>query len=241
MKFGYMAGFRADLLTEINFAKKHFDFIEITLLPEILKTIDGLFSDLKNATADIEILGHIHWEIIETAEIIKNIEILKGLGAKKITIHPFQDLSIKENVKIFNEINNFTKENQLQLLIENVSKAPYNSADNLLKIIENIPGAKITLDIGHANRINEVDKFLKQFQNQIGHVHLHDNLGDLDHIFYDDHAKLKAILAKISSFGYDNTVLMETFSIMKDNQNTSQEFPELQGLHIKQLELIKKL
>jgi hypothetical protein len=29
MKFGYMSGFRSDLISEIKFAKKHFGFTEI--------------------------------------------------------------------------------------------------------------------------------------------------------------------------------------------------------------------
>lgn len=239
MKLGYMSGFRGDLLTEIKFAKQYFDFTEITIQPEVLKNIDDIFYDLKNATANFEILGHIHWNIINHDEIVKNIEVLKDLGAKKITIHPFQDLNIEENAKILNEINIVLQKNNMQLLIENVSSAPYNSADNILKLLEKIPNTNITLDIGHANIISELDKFIDIFKDKIRHIHLHDNIGDSDHIFYDNQAKVDGIFSKLNSIEYDDTILLETFSIMKDGKNISQEFPAMKELHIGQLEKIK--
>lgn len=240
MKLGYMSGFRGDLLTEIKFAKQYFDFTEITIQPEVLKTIDDIFYDLKNATANFKILGHIHWNIINHDEIVKNIKVLKDLGAKKITIHPFQDLDIEENSKILNEINIVLQKNDMQLLIENVSSAPYNSAGNILKLLEKIPDANITLDVGHANRISELNKFIDIFSGKIGHIHLHDNIGDSDHLFYDSQVKVDGIFSKLNSTGYDGTMLLETFSIMKDGKNTSQEFEEIKELHIEQLKKIKK-
>jgi len=239
MKFGYMSGFRGDLLNEIKYAKQFFDFTEITIQPDVLKTIDDIFYDLKNATVNFEVLGHIHWDIIKHAEIVKNIEVLKDLGVKKITIHPFQDLGIEENAKILNEINIVLQNNNMRLLIENISSTPYNSADNISKLLEKISNAKITLDVGHANRISELNKFIDIFKDKIGHIHLHDNFGDSDHLFYQDQSKIDEIFSKINSVGYEGTVLLETFSIMKDGNNSSQEFEEIKELHIEQLKKIK--
>jgi sugar phosphate isomerase/epimerase len=230
-----MSGFRADLLTEIEFAKKHFDFTEITIQPALLKTIANIFNDLKKATNDFEVLGHVHWEITDFNEIVKNFEILRDLGSKMITIHPFQNLSIAENAKILNQLDDFLQENGMELLIENVSGAPYNSTDNILKLLEQIPTANLTLDIGHANRIGELAKFAESLKVRIRHIHLHDNLGSLDHLFFASQAKFDEILAIIKSLGYDGTVLLETFSIMKDGQNVSKEFTEIKDLHIEQL------
>ncbi len=47
MKFGYMSGFRADLLSEIKFVKEYFDFVEITLKPELLEYSLQYFQNLK--------------------------------------------------------------------------------------------------------------------------------------------------------------------------------------------------
>jgi len=236
-----MSGFRANLCSEIEFAKKYFDFTEITIQPELLKTIDNIFYDIKNALNEFEVFGHIHWEIIEFDNIVKNIEILKNLGTKKITIHPFQDLSIEENAKILNEINIFLQKNKMELLIENVSSSPYNSMDNISELLEKIPNIGLTLDIGHANRNSELDGFIRNLASKIQHIHLHYNIGNFDHLFYDEKEKLDEIFSRINSFGYNETILIETFSIMKNNRNVSQKFREMKELHIEQLKKIKKL
>lgn len=235
MKFGYMSGFRGDLLSEIEFAKKHFDFTEITIQPKLLETIDNIFHDLKKAVNGFEVLGHIHWEITNFDEIIKNIEALKNLGAKKITMHPFKNLDIEKNAEIFNGINDSLTKNQMELLIENVSSAPYNTAAAISGLLEKIPGANITLDMGHANKIFELDKFIETFGAKIKHIHLHDNTGNFDHAFYKEQDKFNKIFSQIKSLGYNGTILLETFSIIQNDENVSQEFPELKTLHLKQL------
>lgn len=240
MKFGYMLGFRTDLISEIEFAKKYFDFTEITIQPELLKNIDDVFYEFKKATDGVEVLGHIHWKIINFENIAKNIEILKGLGAKKITIHPFQNLNVEENAEIFNKINILLQKSEIDLLIENISSPPYSSSDTILELLQKVPNVNITLDVGHANRIFELDKFIDKFKTKIGHIHLHDNIGNSDHLFYDDENRLNKILSKIKAFGYNGTVLLETFSIMRDGKNISQEFPEIKKLHIKQLEITER-
>lgn len=236
-----MSGFRADLFSEIKFAKEHFDFTEITIQPELLKTIDNIFYDLKEVVAGFEVLGHIHWEIIDLDSIFKNIKTLKDLGAEKTTIHPFKSLSIKENTKIFNKINNFSQENEIQLLVENVSYSPFNSADTLLKLVEKIPNIGVTLDVGHANRILDLDKFIDIFKTKIKHIHLHDNIENFDHLFYENQNKLAGVFSKLNSLGYNGTVLLETFSVMKDGKNISQEFSEIKELHIEQLKKVKSI
>jgi len=127
----------------------------------------------------------------------------------------------------------------LQLLIENVSSAPFNSVDEILQLLQKIPNAKITLDIGHANCNHELEKFLNIFKNRIGHIHLHDNAGDYDHLFYADKNKFEEILTQIKLLNYDGTILLETFSIMQDGKNVSQEFLEIKDLHSGQLRMIR--
>lgn len=240
MKFGYSVGWRGNIFSEIEFVKTHFDFIEITIQPELLKNIDEIFTDIKNAIGNFEVLGHVHWDVIETDDIIKNIEVLKNLGAKKITIHPFQNLTVEENAVIFNKICHFTEENGLILLIENVSGAPYNKAEAIAQLAALVPGAKITLDIGHANRNLELNNFLESMKNKIGHIHLHDNIGTMDHVFFTDKTRLCKMIDVIKSIGYDDTVLMETFSVIQNNVNVSQEsLDDIKNLHIEQLKLIK--
>ncbi len=241
MKFGYMLGSREDLFFEADFAKKHFDFMEITIQPELLKKTDTFFNRLEKAVYGFEIVGHIHWKITDFNDIKKNIEILKSLGCKKATIHPFEELTIEENAKILNRADLFFQEKGIELLIENVSKEPYNLSKTIIELTEKIPGANITLDIGHANRAFELDNFIDKLGKKVKHIHLHYNVGDFDHAFYENQDDLSRILSKIESFGYNDTILMETFSIIREGQNLSQEFPEIKKLHLDQLKKIKTI
>lgn len=249
MKYGYMAGFRAELESEIKFAKKHFDFVEITLKPKSLDFPLQHFSALKNSLKNFEVIGHIHWEIKDFEKIYKNIKVLKKLGVKKITIHPFLDEeqtrkeNIQNNIFFLSKINEFCLRNRIELLIENITNSPFNKASNLAKLIDNIPNVGMTLDIGHANKTSksELSKFLKNFKSKIKHIHIHDNIGKFDHLFFNDPNRLKRIFTKIKSINYNGTILLETFAVIKNNQYVSLDFSEIKNRHIKQLEMVKKI
>jgi len=53
MRFGYMLSFKTDLLEEIDFAKKYFDFIEITLKRDLTQYREV---DLRRFIRKLEIL-----------------------------------------------------------------------------------------------------------------------------------------------------------------------------------------
>ena len=239
MKYGFMPSFEMDLISEIKFAKKYFDFIEITLKLDLSEYTPQYISKLKTALNNLEILGHIHWKIKPPKEINKiyeNIRIFKKLGAKKITIHPYPNI---ENV--LSEINDFCNKNKLQLLIENASSEPFNKATNLAKLIKDIPNLGLTLDVGHANKTSklELDKFLKKFKSKIKHVHLHAKVGTFDHLFFTNKNKFKRIIAKISSINYNGTITLEMFAFLKNNQYVSVYDKRRRELLIKQLEMIE--
>ena len=62
----------------------------------------------------------------------------------------------------------------------------------------------------------------------------------MDHVFFTDKTRLNKMIDAIKSIGYDDTVLMETFSVMKNGANESQEsLEDIKKLHIEQLKLIK--
>ena len=239
MKYGFMPSFEMDLISEIKFAKKYFDFIEITLKLDLSEYTPQYILKLKTALNNLEILGHIHWKIKPLKEINKiyeNIRIFKKLGAKKITIHPYPNI---ENV--LSEINDFCNKNKLQLLIENASSEPFNKATNLAKLIKNIPNLGITLDVGHANRTSRIEfnNFLRKFGSKIKHIHLHDNVGGFDHLFFLDKNKLKRIITKINSIDYNGTVTLEMFAFLKNEQYISVYNTRRRELLIKQLEMIE--
>lgn len=241
MKYGFMPSFEIDLLSEIESAKKYFDFIEVTLKLGLSEYTSQYISKLKHALNNFEALGHIHWEIDPSKElnkIYKNIRIFKKLGVKKITIHPHPNIK-----NILSEINDFCNKNKLQLFIENTSSEPFNKATNLTKLVKDIPNLEITLDVGHANKTSrkELNNFLKKFKAKIKHVHLHDTIDKFDHLFFKNRNKLKRTITKINSINYNGTITLEMFSVLQNKKSISVDGAERRNLLINQLKTIKNL
>ena len=242
MKYGYVSSVKNDLISEIVFAKKYFDFIEITLDLKLSKYSAGYISRAQKILGDFLVLGHIYWKIdlskdnisTELKRINQTLVIFKKLGAKKITIHPSANFSQNEektktnNLKSLKEISDYCRKNKLQLMIENITKPPFNKTDGIKQLIEKIPGSLLTLDLGHANRISrtELKKFFKIFKNKVGHIHLHDNVGDSDHLFFNDKDKLKKLIKQISNTGYNGTISLETFDKIKNKKTLSLKIPQ---------------
>lgn len=238
-----MPSFEMDLLSEIDFAKKYFDFIEITLKLDLSEYNTRYVSKLKSVLKNLEVLGHIHWEIDlskkdskEIKKVYKSIKILKKLGARKITIHP----SI--NLVYLSEIIEFCMKNKIQLLVENSTKNPFNLASNIKKIVTNLPSLAITLDTGHAWRTSkfELNKFLK-LKDKVKHIHLHDSVNNFDHLFFGNKTKLKRFIQKIKNTDYNKTITLEMFSVFKNKKSISVDGEERRNLLMKQLKIIKNL
>jgi len=237
MRFGYMPSFKTDLLEEIDFAKKYFDFIEITLKRDLTQYHRFYLKKIKNRLSKFEILGHLHWEIDlrkreEIKEALRNVEIYIFLGARKITIHP------SENYKALIKIADFCKSKKVRLLIENTDSFPFSDPKELKNLLDKIPSARLTLDIGHA--INYWSEFLKLFPKKINHIHLHYNNKKEDHLPFNDDKLLKKALFKLAHFKKRLTVSLEIFKISKGQKVIPLEGEFRRKILIKQLERIKK-
>lgn len=250
MKYGYMPSFKIDLLSEIDFAKKHFDFIELTLKQDLSEYKPKYISELKTALKNFQVLGHLHWDIDllkELEKVKKSIKISKELGVKKITIHPSasrgQNIEqIKQdNLSALKKIADFCRRNKIQLLLENAASTPFNQISNSEYLINSVPYLDFTLDIGHAYRTSrvEVDKFLKKFKNKIKHIHLHNALNGFDHLPFKDKNELKEFIKSVKNIGYNGTITLEMFFILKNNKYIPMDGKDRKNLLIKQLEFVR--
>jgi sugar phosphate isomerase/epimerase len=191
------------IFSEIEFSKKYFDFIEITLMKD--KRINkNKIKKIKNFLGNFPVYGHLDWNIdlstpkskdIEKAE--KSILIFVLLGSKIVTIHPSYNNKINENELEKNNIisirhlSNFARKNNIKLLIENSKNPPFNNFQKFYNLVSKIPYVGVTLDIGHINASNNnLNDFLK-LKNRIKHIHLHDNIGCFDHVPIKDFNKFK--------------------------------------------------
>lgn len=249
MKIGFMPASSQNILSEIEFAKKHFDFIEITSNEDLSIYNKDYVSNVKKALGNFKIIGHVHWRInildekgIEKAK--KSILMLKKLGAKNIVIHPyngeekdFEKLK-RMNLSSLLKIKKECQKHKLTLLVENKDKPPFNRAEVFRKVLKNF---NFTLDIGHAYRTSskEIEEFLK-LKNRIKHIHLHDTINNVDHLAFQDKKTLKNLINKIKELTPKSTITLEIFRKIKDNQMQELDNTERKETLIKQLNIIKK-
>ncbi|MFB6075571.1 MAG: sugar phosphate isomerase/epimerase family protein [Candidatus Aenigmatarchaeota archaeon] len=254
MKFGYMPHFGIDLRSEVEFARKHFDFVEITLKLNLDQYNDKYLEDLKSKLGNFEALGHLHWNIDltkddpETLQLVEDfINIFKDLGIDKITIHPstnkkmIKEKIIEVNKKVLSRVDKYCGKNGIQLLLENSTHYPFNRADVLESLINNIKNLSLTLDTGHALLVSkrELERFLS-FGKMINHIHLHNCIDGTDHLFFKEKENVNKMIDKINNSGYKETVTLEMFNQLKDDESEPVEAKERRERLLEQLEIIRK-
>ena len=256
MQFGYMPSFfERDLIHEIDFAKNHFDFIEITPDIENLKYYIQNSNAIKSSLRNFQVLGHIHWGINlaennrnEIKKAIKSVAILKKYGAKKITIHPsFKSKNSlnfirKNNLISLAEISDYCDKNDVELLVENIAHRPFNRAVDFQTLLKKFPKVGITLDIGHVKQFSDLEfnKFLK-LKDKIRHIHLHHNIGKSDHLPFNDVSGMERIVRKIRKVNSGFTVTLEIFYLCRYGKRIDMNTDYRRKVLLKQLSSLKKI
>lgn len=236
MKFGYMPG-SGDIKTQVEFARKYFDFIEITYPNSLLinsdrTSIQTAFSPhayraekkLACDSPQRSIVGHMHWGINLSTNSAKEVEkacgairFFKAMGAKKVTIHPSYNNGLSEKEVIENNIKSISRIKRscgkIKLLVENTTHEPFCHAESIKALVSKISGLGVTLDTGHAclTSKEELGSFLHLLGKKIKHVHLHDVRHNQDHLFFKSKAKMKGLVVMLQKAGYNATVTLEMF------------------------------
>jgi len=102
---------------------------------------------------------------------------------------------------------------------------PRDDLENVSTILESVPGLFLHADIGHANLFGrKPEEFIVKFRKKLRHVHLHDNLQNLDlHLPMGcgniDWERTLKFLKKC----YDGTITLEVFSRDRDYALLSKE------------------
>lgn len=250
---GYMPSFSADLLEEIKFAKKYFDFVEITLKRGLSQYNRKYLKQVKDILDEFKILGHIHWETDlknpnEMPYIFENINIFEYLGAKKITIHPSSDKHLDpekikaKNSEALRKIYSIYKKRGIQLLVENTISPPFNNPQGLKYLLNDNSKLGITFDIGHANIKNRdgFEKYIKSFASEIKHIHLHYCTKQKDHLPFSNRSGLCKILAKLRDLSEADTITLEIFNTIEKNRAVPIRGDKRRKIILGQLKMIKK-
>ena len=182
-----MPSFGLDLVSEIQFAGRHFDFVEITYNPDETYG-QSRVRDIKKALESIRAVGHLHWGCDfslasekEVEKAVKQLELFSSLGIESVTIHPsFRGSTpwakiIENNIWSMAEIARFCKGAGITVNLENVEDAPGLGLDGLRRLFGAFPDFRFTLDIGHAEITYSpkgYKKFLASFSDRLSHVHM---------------------------------------------------------------------
>jgi sugar phosphate isomerase/epimerase len=127
--------------------------------------------------------------------MFNSLEVAAELGSQKVVLHPGHigglGVYIKETALAYaNEslasIIDRAQDLGLCVCLENMFPRcrAFTEPEDFTEILQRFPRLKITLDTGHANigsqRGQRIFRFIEQFGQRIGHLHVSDNFGERD-------------------------------------------------------------
>jgi len=153
-------------------------------------------------------------------KILAILPLMKRLRMSLLTVHLWLDARfvrkevIEFKIELLGEIITHAQEAGIMICHENLSER----ASDMEKACLRLPLLNITLDLGHAQLLTEVNRsfdYIDQFPEKIKHIHLHDNDGGTSHL--DDlHlppgqgiVDFRAIFKRLKQMGYHHTITLE--------------------------------
>jgi sugar phosphate isomerase/epimerase len=153
-------------------------------------------------------------------KVLGILPLIAELDAPHLTLHLWLDTrfvneeSITFKVDLLGRIIREATERGVLVCLENLSE----TASHLSAAFDVLPSLYLTLDLGHAQLLTEVNRsyeIIEQYPERIKHVHLHDNQGG--HSAMDDShlppgegmIDFGKILEKLREMDYDRTISLE--------------------------------
>ncbi len=239
IQVGAMNHPQKNIMKEISWISKNsFDFIDLTIEPTKAGQFDVAKAKKALRDSGLGIVGHttpflpfaLPVSGIRQAcmkEFTKYAKIFSRLGAEYVNIHPAYNMpfhstdeKIEANISFMADFAKIAGKQDLTLIIENFIE-PFDTPQTFKRIFKRIPEARMHLDVGHANIMqneNQTRAFFKEFGKKIVHLHASDNNGAEDeHLPIGcgniDWHEIAGILKKNR---YNRTVTMEIFSNDRD-------------------------
>lgn len=239
MRVGMMNNPAVEVKGEIEWAGKNgFDFLDLSLEPPGASNIRVQQVKKELEEHGLEVIGHTNPSIpfslpvdrVKKAcweEFKEYVDFFRKLGAELVTIHPVylmphhsEEELVEANLNFVKKINGYIRKKELTLMMENFTY-PFGGVETFHRFLEEVPGLKVHLDVGHANMEGGkevVQEFFQAFSQDIVHLHLSDNWGE-----EDQHLPLgcgsidwEEMVGILKEYGYDGTVTLEVFSPDKD-------------------------
>lgn len=249
MRLGAMNHPARDPLRELDWiAEAGFEFVDLTVEPPAAQEGRLQPGRLRARARELglEVVGHTFWGLpigsaverlrrAAVEQLAADLELLAEAGARGATIHPdsrVPHLHVSEvvgnNRQSLAELGERARALGVSLWVENVP-GPFNLPRHLRPLLDQLPQAALTLDVGHANLMpngSVLDPLLKAFGQRLAHVHLSDNRGgaqDLHLPLGSGLIEWPEVLASLKASGYDGTITVEVFSEDLDYRVLSRE------------------
>lgn len=146
------------------------------------------FADMNIASFNDEIRRTVMARLHRSLEFASRLEADAWVchpGAKTGLSYCYPGEDVKRNLASIRELFKKGQDLGVEVMVENMpgrSGFLMKAVDEFFEFFETTPdlAIKLVLDLGHANMVGELPRFLDAFGRKIGHVHAHDNRGDSD-------------------------------------------------------------
>ncbi|MDD1775926.1 MAG: sugar phosphate isomerase/epimerase [Candidatus Methanomethylicus sp.] len=124
--------------------------------------------------------------------VLKSLDHAHRIGARLAVVHPgarsplddyYPNTHWSHNLASLRRISSYAEDLGLDIGIENMSAHTWSflqNTDEFKRLFDEGLPVKLTLDIGHAHTHHLVRDFIEKYRNEIAHVHIHDNMGNVD-------------------------------------------------------------
>jgi sugar phosphate isomerase/epimerase len=198
-------------------------------LPTFVSTAD-LTEGLREASIQETLLSLREASGLKPLKVVLHPSFIQGLGTMMM------DQARRYATEALDRILKEADRLAVSVCVENLfprSRSLVNPED-FDDLFGKFPGARLTLDTGHANIGRGGDErivaFIQRFAGRIGHVHASDNSGrDDDHLPIGvGSIDFTKVVKALKGIGYDDTITLEVFARDRDYLRISRE--KLSGL-----------
>ncbi len=162
----------------------------------------------------------------------KSMVFANALNAEVWVFHPGMKTGISmfypgqdwiQNVRSIQLISKLAEKYNLQIALENVPE-PFAFIMKTVRHFTNFYAETgldlgLVLDVGHAHISNEISLFLKAFKDKIVHIHVSDNVGEIDQHLGIGYGKInwQEFSESLKRISYSRTVMVESVEHVEES------------------------
>jgi sugar phosphate isomerase/epimerase len=240
VKIGYPNHPRKDVIQEIEWiAAQGFDFVDLCLEPDhaAVETVDTGRVRQALQRLGLSAVGHTAWYLpiaspmaqLRRAAVTAAEDYLRAfaaIGVPAATVHAnwpgmmfTEPEGLRWQIETLSEIRRIGEGMGVRIMYEAATKE-WDTADNIARVLDAVPGLLCHLDLGHCNLFGrDPATMVRRFADRLYHVHVHDNFGgqaDLHLPPGTGSIRWPEVFAALREARYDRTITLEVFSNDRD-------------------------